>query len=456
MAEPLAEGVPRTSEVAAHGPVTVAFKTLGCKVNRAESDAIAARLIGQGVTLTAEEEAAVVIVDTCTVTGEADRKARKAVRHALGLPHGPVVVVTGCLAAIDAGMLARLGQRVVVEADKDAVPGRVAGLLGIDETREVREAREPSTLAGAPALRAGDAFRTRVTVKIEDGCDAFCSYCIVPHARGLPRSVPLEAVVAEVGALVASGVAEVVLSGINLGRYADPASGATLPDVVEAVAATGVARIRLSSIEPNDLTPRLLDALAHAHAVCPHLHVPLQSGADTVLHAMGRPYTVAGYAKRIDAARAALPGLAVTTDVIAGFPGETGADAQETLDTVRALGFARLHVFRFSPRTGTPAARMPAHVDPSEIAARADRLRALDAELRERYARSRIGTLAEMLVESVDDPGVHGGPAATGTTREYLRVCADGTGRAAGETGTLRLVAIEGDVLLGEWVRNAR
>ena len=444
MGEPATTGPGWTPEPQPSDRVTVALKTLGCKVNRAESDAIAARLIGRGVSFVAEDDAAVVIVDTCTVTGEADRKARKAVRHAIGLPQRPVVVVTGCLAAIDGEMLAGLGERVVVEPDKDAVPNRVADLLGIRRT-----AATPAP--GAAALRTGPAFRTRVTVKIEDGCDAFCTYCIVPHARGLPRSIPLSDVIAEVEALAAAGIAEVVLSGINLGRYADTATGATLPDVVEAVAATGIARIRLSSVEPNDLTPRLLDALARTEAVCRHLHVPLQSGADAVLRAMGRPYTVGEYAERIEAARTALPGLAVTADVIAGFPGESEMDAQATLDNIRDLGFSRLHVFRFSRRSGTPAAEMPGRVEPSDVARRADELRALDAELRESYARSRIGTMAEVLIESVD-AGVSGGLVATGTTREYLRVRGDGTGRAAGEVYTCRLLALEGDALLGEWV----
>ncbi len=434
--------------------VTVAFKTLGCKVNRAESDAIAARLLGHGAVLVAEEDADVVVVDTCTVTGEADRKARKAVRHALGLPREPVVVVTGCLAAIDAPMLARLGDRVVVEADKDAVAQRVAGLLGMSEAYEAAS-EVPTDADGAhardAAVRARDAFRTRVTVKVEDGCDAFCAYCIVPHARGLPRSVPLATVVAEVEALVAAGVAEVVLAGINLGRYADDAFGAGLPALVEAVAGTGVARVRLSSVEPGDLTPELLDVLARTGAACRHLHVPLQSGADTVLRAMGRPYTVAAYAERIAAARTALPGLAVTTDVIAGFPGESEADARHTLDTVRELAFARLHVFRFSPREGTPAAEMPGHLDPQEVAARAERLRELDGELRDAHARSRLAEEVEVLIEDVR-PDADGTLVATGTTREYLRAQGPGTGRAAGDIGTLRVTSLQGDVLLGEWL----
>ena len=250
-------------------------------------------------------------------------------------------------------------------------------------------------------------------VKIEDGCDAFCSYCIVPYARGLPRAVPLDTVVGEVARLVAAGVKEVVLTGINLGRYRDGVAG--LAEVVEAVAATGVRRLRLSSIEPLDLDDRLLGVLAATPAFCAHLHVPLQSGSDAVLSTMGRTYTLAEYAERLHAARAALPGLAITTDVIAGFPGETDRDAALTEQACEELEFAKLHVFRYSARMGTSAAGM-AQVDPSLRQRRAEALRDLDHRLRERFLTSHVGDVAEVLVERIADG------SAEGTTREYIRV----------------------------------
>ncbi len=431
--------------------LAVAFRTFGCKVNRVESEDAAADLLGRGVRVVAEEEAAVVVVNTCTVTAEADRKARKAVRHALGLAQAPVVVVSGCLAALDTGELAALGERVVVEPDRERVAGRVADLLGV-------EAPPP-----AERVRAGEGFRTRAAVKVADGCDAFCAYCIVPYARGVPRSVPLAEVVAEVERLEAAGVAEVVLTGINIGRYADPGASAgdagdagavagagDLAALVRAVAATGIARIRISSIEPLDVTPALLEALAETPAACPHLHVPLQSGSDAVLAAMGRGYTRAGFAARVEAARAALPGLAVTTDVMTAFPGETDADAAATLAAVEELGFARLHVFRYSPRSGTRAAGMAGRVDPGAGASRAAALRELDAVLRERHAAGRLGEEAEVLVEHVDERG------ARGTSEDYLtvRVAAD-EGRAwrVGEVVRVRLTGREGEGLLGEALR---
>jgi len=409
--------------------LTVAFRTLGCKVNRVESEAIAAELLGKGVSVAEECDADVIIINTCTITGEADAKARKAVRHVLRLPHEPLVVVTGCLAAVDADAVRALGERVVVESDKAKVAARVAEHLSVTE-------------AVAPALRVGSAvFRTRVSIKIEDGCDNFCTYCIVPHARGVPRAEPLAAVVAEASSLVTAGVTELVLTGINLGRYRDDATGADLADLIRAVAATGIRRLRLSSIEPPDLTPRLLASLAETPSACHHLHVPLQSGSDEVLGAMGRSYTTAEYRAFVSTARAALPDLTLTTDVIAGFPTETAEHHAESLAFVEEIGFSKLHVFRYSVRPGTPAANM-SQVDPAVRAHRAAQLRELGDLQRLAFLAAHIGTATEVLVETVD------GDSATGTTRDYVRVSLPGTGLARGELHTVSIVGVENGRLL--------
>ncbi len=417
--------------------VPVALRTLGCKVNRVESEDIAADLIGRGAVISAEDEAAVIVVNTCTVTGEADAKARKAVRQALKAARRPLVVVTGCLAAIDAASLRALDERVIVEADKERVADRVADALGLG-------------VAGPHehAVRAGEGFRTRALLKVEDGCDNFCTYCIVPHARGVPRGVPLGEAVAQAEGLVGAGVREIVLTGINIGRYCDASADAAgeparLPELVRAIAGTGVARLRLSSIEPPDLTPELLQALAETPAAVPHLHVPLQSGSDPVLDAMHRGYDAARYAELIAQARAALPGLAVTTDVMAGFPTETDEQAAETRAFVERIGFAKLHVFRYSERPGTPAAAL-AQVDPRVRAQRATLLRDLGERLRADYIRTRIGARAEVLVETVEDG------RATGTTPDYLRVSFDGVGLTSGELVTVTLAEGDGDLLVGQ------
>ena len=412
-----------------HCRLTVAFRTLGCKVNRVESEAVAAELLGRGVVVAEEADAKVVIINTCTVTGEADAKARKAVRHVLRLPQEPLVIVTGCLAAVDADAVKALGARVVVESDKSKVAARVAEHFSLPDS-------------AAPALRVGStAFRTRVSIKIEDGCDNFCTYCIVPHARGVPRAEPLADVVAEASSLVSAGVTELVLTGINLGRYRDSITGADLADLISAVAATGVTRLRLSSIEPPDLTPRLLDALAETLSACHHLHVPLQSGSDSVLRAMGRCYTTAQYREFVSAARVALPGLTLTTDVIAGFPTETAEHHAESLAFVEEIGFTKLHVFRYSARPGTPAADM-AQIDPIVRADRATQLRDLGDRQRREFLAAHVGERIELLIETVD------GDFATGTTRDYVRVSLAGTGFARGEVHTADVVGVENGRLL--------
>ena len=405
--------------------LTVAFRTLGCKVNRVESESIAAELLGRGVSVAEETEADVIVINTCTVTGEADVKARKAVRHALRLQQQPLVVVTGCLAAIDAETLRALGPRVIVESDKARVAERVATHLVVGAARPA-----------APVVRAGEAFRTRVSLKIEDGCDNFCAYCIVPHARGVPRGERLSAVENEARALVAAGVSEIVLTGINLGRYRDPDSGADLADLVSAVAESGVARLRLSSIEPPDLTPRLLNVLAETPSACRHLHVPLQSGSESVLSAMGRAYTPDEFREYVDAAATALPGLTLTTDVIAGFPGETDEHHAETLAFVRSLGFSKLHVFRYSERAGTPAAEM-VQIAPAVRAQRAAELRDVSEAQRAAYLAAHVGQQVEVLVETFQ------GDLAFGTTRDYVRVALPGTGLARGETVSATVERVE-------------
>jgi len=403
--------------------IPVAFKTLGCKVNRVESDQIAAQLIGRGAVLSEEDESAVIVINTCTVTGEADAKARKAVRQALKGSRRPLVVVTGCLAALDAPALEAMDDRVIAEPDKAVVAQRVASLLGLDE--------DPHGGATPPPT-AGQGFRTRAALKIEDGCDNFCTYCIVPYARGVPRAVPLETLVAQARALYAAGTKEIVLTGINLGRYSH--EGTRLPGVIRAIAETGVERVRLSSVEPPDLDNELLAALAETPSVCAHLHVPLQSGSDTVLEAMGRSYSAAQFAEYARLAREAMPGLAITTDVIAGFPGETPAQHEMTCEFVRQLGFAKLHVFRYSARPGTPAAALP-QLEAAVRAARASELRAIGDELRTEFISQRSGSVGEVLVEAV------GGGVATGTTREYLRVAFEAMGVAVGELVDVALLS---------------
>jgi threonylcarbamoyladenosine tRNA methylthiotransferase MtaB len=382
----------------------IALRTLGCKVNRTESEALAEALADRCDVIMDSDDASIVVVNTCTVTGEADAKARKAVRHALAAG-AAAVVVTGCLAALDPQGLRDIDPRVIVEPDRGALPDRVAVLAGVEAGPNASPAPRPATLG-----------RTRVMVKVQDGCDHRCSYCIVPDARGSARSVPTAQVLERVRVLARAGAPEVVLTGVNIGRYRDPAGARGLASLIEAVAATPIARVRLSSIEPLDLDHCLLHALAASPKIVAHLHVPIQSGCDRTLAAMGRGYDAARFAAVLAQARGALPGLSVTTDVIAGFPGETDRDFAESLAFIDAARFTRLHVFRYSPRSGTPAAGRNDQVAPAVKAARAEALRACSERQLRAHAMARVGTETQACIERVT------GGSARGTADDSLGV----------------------------------
>lgn len=411
----------------------IALRTLGCKVNRTESEALADALSGEcDVVMDTDAAADVVVVNTCTVTGEADSKARKAVRHAL-LGGSAAVVVTGCLAAVDPDGLRALDPRVVVEADRTLLALRVASIVG----------------AGVGEAKAVRRSRTRVMVKVQDGCDRRCSYCIVPDARGLPTSVSTASIVERVAALAASNTPEVVLTGINIGRYCDDAGAPDLAALVGLVADTGIGRVRISSIEPLDVDQRFLSALSAESALVRHLHVPLQSGCDRTLFEMGRGYDSARFAEILQHARHALPGLSVTTDVIVGFPGETDDDFAVSMQFIEQAGFTRLHVFRYSPRRGTTASRRVDQVVPGVRSSRADAMRGLSDRMWRTYARARVGSVTTVCVERVT------GDRARGTGDDSLQVEMPATGLVRGDVARVRIEGVDGPGFVGTVLESA-
>ena len=360
---------------------------LGCKVNRVESDSIAARLLASGGMSVDAELADVIVVNSCTVTGEADKKTRKAVRAALRANPHAEVVVTGCGVSIDAEAFRALDPRV--------------------ETVERAELFALLSEGEARALRFGDEFRTRVNIKAQDGCDHACTYCIVHVARGPASSVPFEEVVAEAGAYFAQGAKELVLTGIDLGSYRD--RGRMLPDLVEALleradkecrAGELPGRVRVSSIEPKSVDERFVDLLASADGrLCRHLHLPLQAGSTRVLREMARPYSAERFAELVGHLYERVPQLSLTTDIICGFPGETDDDFEATMEVARRCRFSKIHVFPYSKRAGTPAAGRADQVSDEVKAARAARLRDLSDELRDADLARRSGTTELVLVE---------------------------------------------------------
>ena len=360
---------------------------LGCKVNRVESDSIAARLLASGGMSVDAELADVIVVNSCTVTGEADKKARKAVRSALRANPAADVIVTGCGVSVDPEMFRSLSPRV--------------------ETIERTELFALLSAEGKPALRLGDGFRTRVNIKVQDGCDHACTYCIVHVARGPAKSVPLVDVVDEARSYFERGVKELVLAGIDLGSWRD--GTATLADLVETLieeadkACAGgdlPARVRVSSIEPRSVDERFIELLARSDGrLCRHLHVPLQSGSTAVLRQMARPYTAEFFRDLAGNLYERVPRISLTTDVICGFPGETDEDFELTVALARQCRFSKIHVFPYSKRAGTPAAERSEQVPEKVKALRTARLRALSDELRAADLARREGTRELVLVE---------------------------------------------------------
>ena len=446
-----------------HAP-RVAVSNLGCRVNRVELDAIAGELVAAGCELVDEESADLVVVNTCAVTGEAEAKARKAVRHAAGLPGHPIVVATGCAASLFADELAALAENVEVEPEKDRVAIRAlshflpddlshfaAGAgVGARTNAGERGAVNQSDASGNPssasaaggvapsplaALDIGESVapghaitptgRMRPGLKVQDGCDHRCTYCIVWKARGRARSLDAADVVSQVRALVSEGAREVVLTGIDLGRY--ESQGLDLAGLLDRVLdQTEVGRVRLSSVEPAGVTDELLRVMAASDGrVAEFLHVPLQAGCDETLRRMGRPYTVAEYRAIVDRAREAVPHLALACDLIVGFPGETDEDFATSLETCREIGFAKMHVFRYSKRPGTPAADMSDQVAPEVMVERSRAMREMAAASRRAYAESLVGTSQLVLVERADS-GVTGGlveaHVGPGYTGELVRM----------------------------------
>jgi len=434
----------------------VALTTLGCKVNQSETEALARRFLAAGHHLTAFDAAAdVYVINTCTVTHVADHKSRQFIRRAAARP-GALVVVTGCYAATAAAEIAAIpGVGLVVgQADKERLVELVEGLRGH------AQGPTPSSATAVPAAR------TRAFIKVQDGCDSFCTYCIVPFARGAPRSVPLAEVLAQVQERVAAGCVEVVLTGVHLGLYGQETPLGLRQLVTAVLAETPIRRLRLSSIEPQDLLGLGEEDLAaffdlwQERRLCRHLHLPLQSGCSATLQRMGRRYTAADYARLVAAARQAIPDLAVTTDVIVGFPGESDAEFQASYDFAAALGCAKIHVFRFSPRQGTAAARMEP-VSARTMKERSAAMLALSEKGAAAFRRAFLGRTMEVLWEEKVRSKRQGAggqveapPAAynvwTGLTDNYLRVYAASAADLTNRLWPARLLAPHADGLWGE------
>lgn len=369
--------------------------TLGCKLNSCESAAIEKSFSDNGFTRT-EDKANIYIINSCAVTSTAVAKARHTLSKCKRENPNGVTVLCGCYPQCyheEAGL--KFGADIVTgSADKTKLPELVKEFL---KTRV--KAVKISPLSREYDLNSAvpDEDRTRAFIKIEDGCDRFCSYCIIPKARGRVRSLPLENITEQAAQCVANGHREIVLTGINLGCYGQEL-GLTLSDAVKAVSASGVERIRLSSLEPEMMTDDEIEALQGIDGLCPHFHLSLQSGSDTVLKRMKRKYDTAQYRHVADKLREAFPNCSLTTDIIVGFPGETDEEFIESVDFMREIGFAKIHIFPYSLRKGTVAAEME-QVHPSVRSDRVQLMTAAAKELELAFYETQLDTEHTVLVE---------------------------------------------------------
>jgi threonylcarbamoyladenosine tRNA methylthiotransferase MtaB len=424
--------------------------TFGCKVNQFDSAMMAEALEGSGFTPSpAHGSPDLVLVNTCTVTGRADQQARQTIRRLARQRPGAPILVTGCYAQRAPEALASL-------------PG-VAGVFGNREKVRVAEMAAAGAGSRGPLMAVGGFGRqepfqdrevtrfpghTRAWLKIQEGCSHACSYCIVPQVRGPARSLPLDRVQASLEGLAGRGYQEIVLTGVDLGQYGrDLASPTTLSQLAPRLAQkTWPFRLRLSSLEPQEITGELVEALAGLPHLCPHFHLPLQSGSGEVLRAMGRSYSPEDFREIVMELHRHFPGAAVGLDILVGFPGETGADFEATRKLVEALPAAYLHVFPFSPRPGTPAQGRPP-LPGSEVRRRAEVMRRLGREKRQAFYQAHLDQAGEVLVEG-ELPGRPGW--LRGLSADYLRVALMGPPEWRNRRLAVRFLAIKDETLVGE------
>ena len=384
---------------------TFAVKFLGCKVSQADAMLARQALLAAGHSEAPDGEAEMHVINTCCITSEAEGKSRQSVRRSLKT--AKQVYVSGCAVNLNASQFADIDPRVkpFQGAADDVARGIAANLGGCADVEHDVLAREPQT-----------ATRTRGFVKVQDGCDCRCAYCIIPTVRGGARSRPASAVLDEARRRVEEGQPEMVMTGISVGDYRDPEEGLELGELMTEVARVpGVERVRLSSVEVIHLKDSLLRAFAHEPKLCPHLHVPMQSGDDDVLRDMGRHYSSGEYQDYVRALRAAVPHVNVTTDVIVGFPTESDQAFERTLQAIDAAGITRVHTFSYSPRPGTVADRLGDRIVPAEKKRRSRALRGR-SELRSRQHRTgKLGRVERVLVDKVADR------QCSGYTADYTR-----------------------------------
>ena len=398
-----------------------AFFTLGCKVNQNEAESLKALFRDRGYEIVSfQESAEVYVIHTCTVTHLADRKSRQMIRRSKRKNPESLVVVSGCYAQVSPEevkqiegvdlILGTKDRRRMVDLVEQTASDKISSLVEkMSEHELFEELPTPAT------------SRTRSYLKVQEGCNQFCTYCIVPYARGPVRSRMLESAYNEACRLVGKGYKEIVLTGIHLGSYGYDLERTDLNQLLlNLETVPGLERLRISSLDPHEFTPEILKTISDSDVICPHFHIPLQSGDEWILERMGRRHSAEDYLKLVDKLKGLIPEAAITTDVIVGFPGENEKRYQHTRYIIEKVQFSDLHVFKYSPRKGTPAADYTNQVSPEVKDARSKELISLGRELKGSYASKFTGQNLEVLVET-EENGI-----LEGHTKNYLRVKFEG------------------------------
>ena len=423
-----------------------AIATLGCKVNQYDSAIIEDRLRAHGMERREFNQAAdVYIVNTCTVTDRADSESRRLARRARRLNPRARIVATGCLAQASPHVLA-----IAPEIDSVVGLGRLDDLVRAATTGEgerIMVSNLRKERAGIELGAVARAGQTRAFLKLQEGCDQFCTFCIVPFSRGTSRSVEPRRILAALDEMYARGFKEVTLSGVHLGGYGkDLMPAIDLETLLEMIAERcPIGRVRLSSLDPEELSDRIISMVADSDKFCPHFHLPLQSGDDAILAAMRRRYDSAHYRERVDRILEAMPDAAIGTDLIVGFPGETGMNFERYFRFVESLPLAYFHVFPYSVRSGTTAAKLPGRVSAAEITRRAEAMRRLGEGKRRDFAQRFMGARVRVLLEQRGAGG-----ALEGYSRNYIRVTATGPDELKNHEVEVEVSSLEGGGLAGE------
>lgn len=422
-----------------HETTKVALDTLGCKLNQAETELLAKQFAQAGYKLVSPaDEADVYILNTCTVTHIADRKSRHLLRLAHGRNPDALLVATGCYAE-------RVPQELAQIEGVDLVLGNEQKPHLVQLLEETGRLSRPLSVQRDSTSRPHTGFRTRAFVKVQDGCNSFCSYCIVPLVRGREKSLPVDQVIAEVRHRIANSYKEVVLTGVKIGSYSH--NGVNLRGLLEHILAeTDVTRLRLSSLQPQEISPELI-GLWRDNRLCRHFHLSLQSGSDRVLNRMKRCYSISDYQQSVSLIRALVPEAAITTDIIVGFPDETSAEFEQSFNFCRQMGFARIHVFPYSPRQESQAAQMPQQIGVQVKKQRSQRMLALASESAQSFSQQFLGKAMLVLWEQRS-----GDDLWSGLTDNYIRVYTKSNKDLTNKLLPVKLVEVRGDGVWGEMV----